>query len=254
MASLKEIVAQLDAELKTSDIPDYPGALNGLQLENRSGEVTKVASAVDATLPVIRKAIDAGADLLIVHHGIFWQSPQRLVDAQFKKLQLALDAGLAIYSSHIPLDVHPTFGNNALLSQKLDPSANWEPFFDWKGIQLGMRAFTSLTVGEMAQRLKEATDTPLLAAIGDLSQPAGSVGVITGGAGSEVGGIAELGIDTFVSGEAPHWAHGVAEEAGIALLLGGHYATEIFGVIRIADYVEEQWGLAHEKIHYPSGL
>ena len=110
MAKLDEIVELLDEELKTSEIPDYPGAHNGLQLQN-GGAITKVGAAVDASLPVIQKAIDQEVDLLLVHHGMFWQGVRPVTGAGYHKLKLAMDAGLAIYSSHIPLDVHPSHGN-----------------------------------------------------------------------------------------------------------------------------------------------
>src|SRR5882672_10991895 len=115
---LQKIVAFLDRELRTADVKDYPNAHNGLQLENE-GEVTRVACAVDACEAVIDVACDAGADLLIVHHGMMWQGAQRLEGAAYRKLKRAIDGGLAIYSSHLPLDLHPRLGNNALLAKAL---------------------------------------------------------------------------------------------------------------------------------------
>src|SRR6478672_7960803 len=111
--NLADLVSHLDTELRISEIADYSNALNGLQLENRKGQVTKIVAAVDATLPVMRKAIAAGADLLIVHHGLFWTGLQTWTGPVFQKIQTALDAGLAVYSAHLPLDVHPQLGNNA---------------------------------------------------------------------------------------------------------------------------------------------
>ena len=104
MANLSEIVEYLDRELSIASIPDYPGALNGLQLESR-GEVEKVVAAVDASLPVIEKAVEAEADLLVVHHGMFWQGAKPFTGALYEKIKLAMDAGLAIYSAHIPLSL-----------------------------------------------------------------------------------------------------------------------------------------------------
>ena len=137
MADLNEIVRFLDGELRLSEIPDYAGAMNGLQLTN-GGEVTKVAAAVDASLPVIKKAIAVGADMLIVHHGMFWHGAQRVVDAQYEKLKLAMDAGLAIYSAHIPLDIHSQWGNNALLCEHLGMD-DAEPYHEWKGQKIGLK-------------------------------------------------------------------------------------------------------------------
>ena len=133
--SLQSIIDYCDRELDIAGVPDYPQALNGLQLANRSGEVTKIAAAVDACLPVVRESVRRGANLLIVHHGMFWNGAQPLRGSLYEKFRIAIEAGLAIYSVHIPLDIHPRLGNNARLVAELgleDP----EPFFEWKGIQL----------------------------------------------------------------------------------------------------------------------
>ena len=249
--TLKRIVSALDAELRTNEVPDYPGALNGLQL-NSSGRVSRVAAAVDASLPVVRKAVEAGADLLIVHHGMFWNGAKPVTGALYEKLKIAMDAGLAIYSAHIPLDVHPTLGNNALLVRAVgleDPT----PFFPWKGIELGL---SGEWVGDLAS-LVAAVEGAVGSKVhvrGDLSKSAGRVGVITGGAGSEVEAIAEAGIDTFVTGEGPHWSYTAAEELGINVVYGGHYATETFGVRALAGYLEETFGLPWSFLDHPTGL
>src|SRR4051812_9399278 len=115
---LQDIVTFLDRELNTSAVEDYPNAHNGLQLEN-GGEISRVVCAGDACEAVIDAAADDGADLLIVHHGLLWAGGQRIVGAHYRKLKRAMDAGLAIYSSHLPLDLHPRLGNNALLAKAL---------------------------------------------------------------------------------------------------------------------------------------
>jgi len=154
MASLQEIVAFLDAELRIAEIPDYSGAVNGLQLAN-GGTVKKVASAVDASLPVVEAAVAAGADLLVVHHGMFWQGAQPLTGAFYRKIKSAMDGGLAIYSAHLPLDVHPEMGNNILLMRELgfDPNGT---FFDWKGTRLGLTANVEISRDELLERVATA--------------------------------------------------------------------------------------------------
>src|SRR6478609_7171770 len=137
MVSLDELVTYLDRELRTAEIPDYSGAVNGLQLAN-GGEVRRIVAAVDASLPVITAAAEGGPGLLIVHHGMFWQGAQPVTGAFYRKLKIAMDAGLAIYSSHLPLDVHPELGNNILLAQAIGLQ-NPEPFFDQKGLAIGLR-------------------------------------------------------------------------------------------------------------------
>jgi len=183
MAELKEIVSFLDENLRTKEVPDYSGALNGLQLEGAGG-VNKVVSAVDASLPVIRKAVESGADLLVVHHGMFWQGAKPLTGAFYEKVKLAMDGGMGIYSAHIPLDIHNKWGNNILVSEALgleDP----QPFFDWKGISLGLRQETSMSLSELEEKLATVFPGRIHICRGG-NQLAGEIGIITGGAGSEV--------------------------------------------------------------------
>jgi len=251
MAKLDEIVEFLDGELKTSEIPDYPGAHNGLQLQN-GGAITKVGAAVDASLPVIKKAIDQEVDLLLVHHGMFWQGVRPVTGVGYHKLKLAMDAGLAIYSSHIPLDVHPSHGNNILLSKKLGLK-DTESFFSWKGIELGRKARFGGSVGELKELAAAAVGGEVLVR-GELDSPAGLVGIITGGAGSEVEEVAREGIQTFITGEGPHWSHPLAEELGLHVLYAGHYATETFGVRALAELIGERFALKSVFIDHPTGL
>ena len=131
MAKLKTICTYLEKHLKLGTIPDYPNALNGLQLEN-GGEVKKIIAAVDACLPVVQEAVEQKADLLLVHHGMFWQGAQKIEGSQYEKLKLAMENRLAIYSAHIPLDVHPVSGNNVLLAKAIGLK-NLKPFSNGRG-------------------------------------------------------------------------------------------------------------------------
>jgi len=251
MANLQEVVSFLDQELNIGEIPDYPGALNGLQIEN-GGTVTKVAAAVDASLPVIEKAAEAGADLLLVHHGMFWQGAQRVTGAVYRKMKMAMDHGLALYSAHIPLDVHPVFGNNALLAKALNMN-DAEPFFDWKGIKLGLRQEMNLSRNELCDLVSGAVESAVHVCPGG-SGRVGMVGVITGGAGGEIAEIAANGIDTFITGEGPHWSYPLAEELGVNLLYAGHYATETFGVEALAKELAKRFSIDSQCIAHPTGL
>lgn len=251
MASLQDIVAFLDTELLIAAIPDYSGAVNGLQLEN-GGSVTKIAAAVDASLPVVEAAVAEGADLLIVHHGMFWQGTQPLTRAFYRKIKTAMDAGLAIYSAHLPLDVHPVLGNNILLLQAIGFSPGGT-FFDWKGIRLGLVAEAEIGRAELVERLENAVGGPVHLCPGG-PEIVRKIGLVTGGAGSEVSSCAAAGIDTFITGEGPHWSYPLAEELGINLLYGGHYATETFGVKALAARLAEDHGIPWTFIDRPTGL
>jgi dinuclear metal center YbgI/SA1388 family protein len=251
MVLLDEVVAHLDLELRTASIPDYPGAMNGLQLAN-AGRIGRVVAAVDASLAVIEAAAAGGPGLLIVHHGMFWQGARPITGAIYKKLKVAMDAGLAIYSSHLPLDVHPRWGNNILLAKAIelkDPT----PFFDHKGVSIGLRGEWGGTREELVRRLGDAVGGPVHVCPGG-DETIRAVGLITGGAGSEVEKVAACGVDTFITGEGPHWSFPLAAELGINVLLGGHYATETFGVQAIAREIMRKFHLPMSFVDRPTGL
>lgn len=251
MANLSQLVAEMDEWLQTAAIPDYPGAINGLQLAN-GGQVNRVACAVDACEAVIDRAVEAGADLLLVHHGMFWSGARPITGAQYRKLRHAIEGGLAIYSSHLPLDVHPEMGNNIQLARAIGMESP-EPFFQWKGIQLGLRGRLGITRTELRQRLEAATGAPVHVCPGG-PELVETAGLITGGAGGEVGLLAGTGVDTFITGEGPHWSYTAAEEMGINLFYAGHYATETFGVKALAAELERVFHLPWSFIDHPSGL
>jgi dinuclear metal center YbgI/SA1388 family protein len=251
MTPLVDLVAFLDHELRVADIPDYPGAVNGLQLANQ-GEVRRIVAAVDASLPVIEAAAAGGPGLLLVHHGMFWQGVQPVTGPFYRKLKIAMDAGLAIYSAHLPLDIHPEWGNNILLAQAIgliDP----QPFFEWKGIHLGLRGGWRGSRAELIQALEKAVGGRIHVCPGG-PENISSIGLVTGGAGSEVAKAAAAGVDTFISGEGPHWSHPLALELGVNLLLGGHYATETFGVRALAADLGTRFGVPWSFVDQPSGL
>ncbi len=251
MASLADLVDVLNRELRITEIPDYPGAVNGLQLAN-GGQVWRIVAAVDASLPVIEEAKAGGPGLLIVHHGMFWQGTQPLTGSFYRKIKTAMDAGLAIYSAHLPLDVHPVLGNNIGLASAIG-LCDAQPFFDWKGIQLGLRGKWHGSRAKLAETLAMAVGGRVHTCPGGPDQVS-ALGLITGGAGSEVAKAAQHGIDTFISGEGPHWSHTLALELGVNLLLGGHYATETFGVRALATMISERFALPWTFVDQPTDL
>lgn len=251
MPSLTDITTFLDHHLRTAELPDYPGALNGLQLENH-GQVTRVAAAVDASLPVVKKAIAAGADLLIVHHGMFWQGAQPVTGAFYQKLRRSIESNLAIYASHLPLDAHPDWGNNARLAAALSIT-DTTPFLEWKGLPLGVQASVDLPRDTLVNQLEQALDGPVHLCPGG-PDTIRKLGIVTGGAGSQIADAAALGVDTLITGEGPHWSYPLAEELGVNLLYGGHYATETFGVKALAAELEQRYQLPWSFVDHPTGL
>jgi dinuclear metal center YbgI/SA1388 family protein len=249
--SLFEISEFIDGLLDIKNVADWPNALNGLHLSNR-GAVTRIGAAVDAGEGTLRAAAEMGVDLLLVHHGLFWAGLQPLTGAYFRKISLAIGANIAVYSAHLPLDVHPTLGNNVLLARALG-FAPVEPFFFEKGRFIGVKASVSMRLEELAGLLEKAVGGPGKVFAGG-PREISSVGIVTGGAGAEIYKAAAEGVDTFITGEAPHWAAIAAEELGVNLLLAGHYATETFGVKALAAHVSDRFRVPWQFIDHPTGL
>ena len=251
VATVSQIVSYTDEHLRIREIDDWPNALNGLQVEN-SGMVAKIGAAVDASTRTIDLAIDRGVNLLLVHHGLFWPGLQPIVGGRRRMLEQTLHHDLALYSAHLPLDVHSVLGNNAQLAAALG-FENIEPYFEAKGQPIGLKMSAQISRDELASRLEQSLGGPVkVFATGPAETK--SIGLITGGAGSEIYPVAREGIDTFITGEAPHWAAVAAEELGINLLLGGHYATETFGVKALAAHLADRFNLPWEFIDSPTGL
>lgn len=250
-APLKTIVAHCDKLLRTREIKDYDGAANGLQVENR-GHVTRIAAAVDATLATIRLAIQARADLLIVHHGLFWSPTHPWTGKRYEMLRLLLENNLAIYSSHLPLDTHPKLGNNVLLCTALG-LRNLKPFFPCEGQTIGFQATTRISRDDLFRRLRHAVNGEVKMIPGG-PKICGRIGVVTGGAGNKLKQAAEEGVDTFITGEGAHWTYGVAEELGLNVFYAGHYATETFGVKALAAHLSKKFKVPWTFIDHPTGL
>ena len=251
MTSLPEIVDYTNDFLRIREIGDWDNALNGLQIEN-SGDVTKIGASVDASTRVLAAAVKQNVDLVIVHHGLFWQGLQPVTGALRRQLQLAFENNIALYSAHLPLDLHSEVGNNAQLAAALGLTSI-QPFFEEKGQLVGVKARASLPRNEVDRKLQKALAGPVKAFMFG-PKKTGKIGIITGGAGSEIYKVALEGIDTFITGEAPHWAAVAADELGMNLLLGGHYATEVFGVKALAVHLSKRFKIPWTFIDCPPGL
>jgi dinuclear metal center YbgI/SA1388 family protein len=249
--SLATLVQYCDRILRTGEIGDYDGAANGLQVQN-SGTVTRIAATVDASLATVKLAVAAKADLLIVHHGLFWSPAQPWTGKKYELLQLLIENNLAVYSSHLPLDAHPKLGNNALLCAALGLK-KLQPFFASHGQTIGFKSQTRISRSELAARLERATGLkPTMIPGGkDICE---CIGVVTGGAGGDLKLAASEGVDTFITGEGPHWTYALAEELGLNVFYGGHYATETFGVKALAAELSKKYKLPWEFLDHPTGL
>jgi len=249
--ALHTIISFANQLLEVAKIEDYPGAVNGLQLENR-GTVSKIGAAVDASSRTIEMAINESVDLLIVHHGIFWGGLSPVTGPAYRRLGKAMEADLAIYSVHLPLDFHPEIGNNVLLAEALELTPV-SPFWFVKGRAQGCLSTVSLELSDLVRRAERVLGRKVWCC------PAGPsrtrrIGIVTGGAGSHIIEVAAEGVDTFLTGEGPHHTFILAEELGINLLYGGHYATEIFGIKKLAARLAERFNLLWTFLDHPSDL
>jgi dinuclear metal center YbgI/SA1388 family protein len=251
MPSLSEIVHYTDNFLRVCEVGDWDNALNGLQIEN-SGRVTRIGAAVDVSTRVLTEAAGKNVDFLVVHHGLFWPGLQPIRGAVRRQLRLAFENDMALYSAHLPLDIHPRVGNNALLVAALGLKSP-RPFLEEKGQPVGLKLRASLLCSELVRKLQKALNGPVK--VFDFGpKKTHAIGIVTGAAGSEIYRVAEENIDTFITGEAPHWAAVAAEELSMNLLLGGHYATEVFGVKALAAHLSKRFRVPWEFIDCPTGL
>jgi dinuclear metal center YbgI/SA1388 family protein len=250
-ASLAAIVQHCDRILRTSEIGDYDGIANGLQVENRGG-VSRIAATVDASLATIRIAIAAKADLLVVHHGLFWSPSHPWTGKKYEMMRLLIENDLAVYSSHLPLDAHPKLGNNAQLCAALG-LRQLRPFFESHEGTIGFQTRQKISRADLAGRLQRALGAkPLLIPGG--KEICERIGVVTGGAGDGVKQAAAEGVDTFITGEGPHWTYALAEELGVNVFYGGHYATETFGVKALAAELSRKFKVPWTFLDHPTGL
>ena len=245
MAPRDDILAQARELLDLDAYPDY-GPM-GLQVVG-ADDVTKIAAGVSSSRELFERARDAGAQLLIVHHGLFWDNDPRVVDRQLKGRLEALFAGdITLAAYHLALDAHPEIGNNALLAGRLGVDSR-ERVLDW-GFGGPLQPPVGLT--KLADRLEQATGQEPRVFDGGPDQIE-RVAVITGGAARLFPQIAALGYDAFVTGEPAEPTLHLARELGVHFLAGGHYATETFGVEALAERLADQFGLEWEFLDLPN--
>jgi dinuclear metal center YbgI/SA1388 family protein len=251
MAKRDEITAFCDDLLDVGSFEDY--GPNGLQVPGAT-EVAKVATGVSANLELLQRAVDSGAELVMVHHGLLWGSEiSPLSVPMASRLRALLCAGTSLAAYHLPLDAHPEIGNNALLRDALGLDPDERPFGEAKGSAVGLigRTADPIDIAELRRRLTEAVgQDPLVFDAGP--ERISSVGIVTGSGGFALHEAGPLGLDALVTGEPSEPVMGEAREYGIHFLAGGHYATETFGIRRLGELVAERFGVEHEFIDVPN--
>lgn len=241
------LIKYLDELLDIANHPDYSGAFNGLQVEIPD-DVHNVATAVDASAATALAAKKAHADLLIVHHGILWGGVRRVTGDFYLMLRELIAARCGLYSVHLPLDSHPSFGNNAILAKKLGLKRP-QPFGNFKGYFVGKIGGAAVTnVNVASQRLGFVVQEAVAPA-----RPIRRMAIVSGGAGSLLREAAEAGADVLFTGEVDHHVRVTARDLGLGLWLGGHYATETFGVQALGEHLANKHGLKHTFLDLPTG-
>lgn len=246
MTNLSDIVSFCDNRVRRSEIADFPGAENGLQVAN-NGKITKIGAAVDAGLIPFQKAIEANVDFLIVHHGLFWTSPTLINEIHYQKIKTLFDGNLAVYSCHLPLDAHREIGNNALIAKALQlKQLNW--FLPYQETNIGLITEAPESREALVLQLQKLFPKTFTA-IEYGSHAPKKIAICSGSGNSAVNALLNAGVDTLITGELRQSHFNVAQEQKLNLYLCGHYATEVFGVQALAQELSQKFNLPYEFIY-----
>ena len=249
---LDALVSYLDDYLRIEDeVADAPEALNGLQVAN-TGEVSRLAVAVDLCDATVRMAAEQRADCLLVHHGLFWGGLRPLVGPGYRRVAGLIKGNIALYAAHLPLDRHPDVGNNAVLARLLGVKLRGE-FGNYHGAPIGVWGERSGSREDLSRALaKVLGSTPRMFPFGP--EQTQRIGIVTGAGGSLIPQAAAARLDTYITGEGQHWTFFDAEELGLNVFYGGHYATETVGVKALAEHLAEKFDLPWVFLDHPTGL
>jgi dinuclear metal center YbgI/SA1388 family protein len=249
VAQRDDIIAFLDELLEAPGWPDY--GHNGLQVPGAE-EVDIVVTGVSAHRELFEKAAEAGAQMVLCHHGLFWGETDRVSPELKGRLKALFDADMSLAAYHLPLDAHAEVGNNALICRELGFERG-EPIGEAKGRPVGWvgRSGDGVELGELVARCRRAFgQEPLVFASGP--EFVRSIGVVSGGAASSVHEAVALGLDAFLTGEPSEFVMASAREGGLHFIAGGHWATETFGVRRLGELLAERFGVEHRFVPVPN--
>ena len=248
MTALKTIVSFLDRELQISQFKD--SSHNGLQVEN-SGKIRKVCCAVDASMETFEAAQARGANLIICHHGLSWgDSLAHITDLNYRRIKFLMDHDIALYASHLPLDAHPRYGNNAGIAKALG-LRNLKPFGLYNGTEIGFSGKLPKPLTYAALKKKVSTITGSTLQTMDFGKKrVQSIAIVSGGAAGEIAEAGKKGIDVYLSGEPALVAYSLAQEYKVNAIFAGHYATEVFGVRTLGEVLTKRFAVKAEFIDF----
>lgn len=255
--SLAELARYSDGLLETASTPDYPNAVNGIQIYSQS-PIRRITAAVDFSTRAVQGAVASGGNLLLVHHGMFWGGLEPITGSHYGRVRMLIEADIAVYASHLPLDRHPTLGNNVLLAKELglQPSASFARF---ENTFIGVRGESDIETAAIvtsAQRFARIHGGDVRTSLMQAGRRTRKWAICTGaGASSDtLRETATLGVDTLIVGEGPHWTAVHAEENDLVIIYAGHYATETLGVCALAQHLSEKYDLPWSFVSAPTGL
>lgn len=244
MPLLTDLVTYCDRRTRRTAFQDYPGAFNGLQVANR-GRVHRIGAAVDAGLVPFQRAVTAGVDFLIVHHGMYWDMPRALTGPAYERVATLIGGDCALYSSHLPLDAHPQLGNNALLARELGLQPR-RSFLPKDGVDIGWIAPSRLSRAALRRKLESRYSRVIAIECGSVAPR--QIAFCSGSGNSAVPLLAAAGVDTLVTGELREEFFNAAQEGRLNLYLCGHYATEVHAVKALAAELARKFRVPWEFI------
>ena len=251
---LAELVDRLDDRLDTDAYSDVDASANGLQVGPPEATIDHAAFAVDAAEATITDAADADADVLITHHGLSWGGIERVTDRQYERIAALVDNDIALYVSHLPLDGHQELGNAAVLADHLGLT-DTEPFGTMGPVVVGQQgtAPASLTRAELTATFESELEGDDVQVLDFGPEEIEQIAIVTGSGTDWLDEAREAGADTLITGEGKQQVYHRAREAGVNVVLAGHYATETGGVQRLQELADD-WGLSTSYHSHPTGL
>lgn len=229
-------------------------SLNGIQIGGDDREIKKVAFAVDACYETIDKAVKENADILVVHHGLFWGEPISITGSHYKRVKRAIEGDLTLFACHLPLDANVPYGNNYQIAEKLGIE-NGQMFSKYKGREIGIIGDLPypMTPEEIRDRLF-SPKAKMTVIPGSKKEKFERVGIVSGGGSDSAMDALNGGADALITGEVKHEDYHGAVESGISIVALGHYQTETFGVKALEEYTHKKYGLETVFIESETGL
>lgn len=248
---LKNLEQLLNQTLRPEDFEAADISLNGLQVGNRESEVHKACFAVDACMDSFEAASQAGSDVLVVHHGLFWGHPLAITGTHYERVKFLMDHNLALYACHLPLDAHPVLGNNAQIASALGLK-HVEPFAEYHGKMIGFKGILPepMPMEKVGEVLGFGQESYMIEFGRKLCR---TVGIVSGSAADDVSQAIDDGLDLFITGERSHQVYHLCEENHMNMLCLGHYNTETFGVRALMGVVAPL-GIETAFVDVPTGL